>query len=53
MVSILLALCNLPKDVEEVTKETLKLLWVKDLSLQDLERDLSVKFIFVIYLILG
>jgi hypothetical protein len=41
-VTILLALCNLPKAVEAVTEATSKLLRVKDISLQDSERDLSV-----------
>jgi hypothetical protein len=43
----MLALCNFPKAVEAVTEVTSKLLGVKDLALQDSERDLSVKFRFV------
>jgi hypothetical protein len=46
MVSIMLLLCNLPKAVEAVTEETSKPLQVLDLALQDLERDLSVRFRF-------
>jgi hypothetical protein len=38
----LLALCNLPKAKEAITEVTSKPLRVKDLALQDSERDLSV-----------
>jgi hypothetical protein len=44
MVAILLALYNFPKAVEAVTEATSKPLRVRDLALQDSERDLSVKF---------
>ena len=37
-----LALCNLPKVVEAVIEATSKPLQVRDLALQDSERDLSV-----------
>jgi hypothetical protein len=42
-----LSLCNLPKAMEVVIEATSKPLRVRDLSLQDSERDLSVKFRFV------